>query len=180
MEVTAGQLPGVMRLRPRVFRDARGAVFESHSTRALASVGIADAFVLDVQSTSVQGVLRGLHYQHPRAQGKLVRVLSGEIFDVVVDLRRGSPAFGRWEASRLTADTRESLWIPPGFAHGFLIVSATAEVLYKTTSDYAPEHEHCLLWNDPTLGIAWPLTGAPLLSERDTRGLPLAQAVTFP
>jgi dTDP-4-dehydrorhamnose 3,5-epimerase len=180
MEVAETGLPGVLRVRPRVFEDARGYFFESFNARALAAAGIPGTYVQDNQSKSARGVLRGLHYQSPHAQGKLVRVLSGEIFDVVVDLRRASPAFGRWQGTGLSADNRESLWIPEGCAHGFLVVSATAEVLYKTTDYYAPADEHCLLWNDPALGIAWPLTGAPIVSDKDRGGRPLAEATTFP
>ncbi|MGH8616815.1 MAG: dTDP-4-dehydrorhamnose 3,5-epimerase [Burkholderiales bacterium] len=179
MEVTETGLPGVLRVRPRVFEDARGCFFESFNARALATAGIPGSYVQDNQSKSMRGVLRGLHYQAPRAQGKLVRVLSGEIFDVVVDLRRASPAFGRWQGTRLSADNRESLWIPEGCAHGFLVVADSAEVLYKTTDYYAPADEHCLLWNDPALGIHWPLTGAPIVSDKDRAGRPLADAVTF-
>lgn len=180
MEVTETGLPGVLRVRPRVFEDARGYFFESFNARTLAAAGIPGTYVQDNQSKSARGVLRGLHYQTPHAQGKLVRVLSGEIFDVVVDLRRASPAFGRWQGTRLSADNRESLWIPEGCAHGFLVVSDAAEVLYKTTDYYAPADEHCLLWNDPALGIAWPLTGSPIVSDKDRAGRPLADAATFP
>lgn len=180
MDVTETGLPGVLRVRPRVFEDARGYFFESFNARALAAAGIPGTYVQDNQSKSARGVLRGLHYQTPHAQGKLVRVLSGEIFDVVVDLRRASPAFGRWQGTRLSAGNRESLWIPEGCAHGFLVVSAAAEVFYKTTDYYAPADEHCLLWNDPALGIAWPLTGTPVVSDKDRNGRPLADAVTFP
>jgi len=180
MEVTETGLPGVLRIRPPVIEDARGWLFEGYNARALAAAGIPATFVQDNHSKSARGVLRGLHYQHPHAQGKLVRVLAGEIFDVVVDLRRGSPAFGRWQGTRLSADNRESLWIPAGCAHGFLVVADGAEVLYKTTDYHAPADEHCLLWNDPALGIAWPLAGAPLLSDRDRAGRRLAEAVTFP
>jgi dTDP-4-dehydrorhamnose 3,5-epimerase len=179
MEVTETGLPGVLRVRPRVLEDTRGYFFESFNARALAAAGIPGTYVQDNQSKSARGVLRGLHYQSPHAQGKLVRVLSGEIFDVVVDLRRASPAFGRWQGTQLSAENRESLWIPEGCAHGFLVMSAAAEVLYKTTDYYAPADEHCLLWNDPALGIAWPLTGAPIVSDKDRAGRPLADAVTF-
>ena len=137
------------------------------------------AFVQDNQSRSRKNVLRGLHYQNPRAQGKLLRVLAGEIFDVVVDVRRTSPGFGKWDSVRLSADNRRALWIPAGFAHGFLVISDYADVLYKTTDYYAPQHEHCILWNDPQLAIAWPLDGPPELSAKDQRGKALKDAELF-
>jgi len=136
--------------------------------------------VQDNHSASERNVLRGLHYQVRQAQGKLVRSLAGEVYDVVVDLRRSSPTFGKWIGERLSAENHRMLWVPPGFAHGFLVLSERAEFLYKTTDYYAPEHERSLLWNDPALGIEWPLAGAPLLKPRDAAGTPLAEAETYP
>jgi dTDP-4-dehydrorhamnose 3,5-epimerase len=181
VKAVATALPGVVVLEPRVFADARGFFFESWNRRAFAeAVGEDFEFVQDNHSASERNVLRGLHYQVHRPQGKLVRVIAGEVYDVVVDLRRSSPTFGKWIGERLSADNRRMMWVPPGFAHGFLVVSARAEFLYKTTGYYAPEHERSLLWNDPALGIDWPLDGAPLLKPRDAAGTPLAQAETFP
>jgi len=170
----------VLVLEPKVFGDERGFFFESYNRREFArATGLEVEFVQDNHSRSARNVLRGLHYQVRQAQGKLVRVTAGEIWDVAVDLRRGSPSFGRWVGARLDADSRRMLWIPPGFAHGFVVLSERAEVLYKATDFYAPEHERTLLWNDPALGIAWPLAGEPLMSEKDRRGAPLASAETF-
>ena len=180
MEVTATQHPEVLLLRPRVFGDARGFFFESYNRRAFADAGIAAEFVQDNHSRSAKGVLRGLHYQIRQPQGKLVRVVAGEVFDVAVDLRRGSPHFGRVATMRLSADGHEMAWIPPGFAHGFLVLSDYAEFLYKTTDYYAPDAERCLAWNDPELAIPWPLDGTPLLSTKDQAGLPLAACEVFP
>lgn len=179
MEALATQHPEVLLLRPRVFGDARGFFFESYNRRRFAELGLDAEFVQDNHSRSARGVLRGLHYQIRQPQGKLVRVVVGEVFDVAVDLRRSSPHFGRVATLRLTADGHEMAWIPPGFAHGFLVLSEHAEFLYKTTDYYAPEHERCLLWNDPELGIPWPLDGEPLLSAKDGAGLPLAQCEVF-
>ncbi len=177
MKVSRTALPGVLVIEPRVFADERGCFFESHNQREFeAACGTQATFVQDNQSRSRKNVLRGLHYQNPQAQGKLLRVLAGEIFDVVVDIRRSSPTCGQWSGLNLSADNRLALWVPPGFAHGFLVVSEYAEVLYKTTDYYAPQHEHCILWNDPQLAIAWPLTGAPDLSAKDQRGKPLKDA----
>ncbi|WP_018077181.1 dTDP-4-dehydrorhamnose 3,5-epimerase [Thiobacillus denitrificans] len=175
MEVIATQHPDVLLLRPQVFGDARGFFFESYNRRVFTEAGIAAAFVQDNHSRSAKGVLRGLHYQIQQPQGKLVRVVAGEVFDVAVDLRRSSPHFGRVASFRLSAETHEMAWIPPGFAHGFLVLSGHAEFLYKTTDYYAPQFERCLQWNDPALAIAWPLQDAPLLSAKDRAGLPLAQ-----
>ena len=174
MQVIATQHPDVLLLRPKVFGDARGFFFESYNRKAYAEVGIGAEFVQDNHSRSAKGVLRGLHYQIRQPQGKLVRVVAGEVFDVAVDLRRSSPHFGRVASMRLSAETHEMAWIPPGFAHGFLVLSEYAEFLYKTTDYYAPEHERSLLWNDPALGIDWPLAGEPLLSAKDQAALPLA------
>jgi dTDP-4-dehydrorhamnose 3,5-epimerase len=179
MQVTATQHPEVLLLRPRVFGDARGFFFESYNHKAFASLGIDAEFVQDNHSRSAKGVLRGLHYQIGQPQGKLVRVVAGEVFDVAVDLRRSSPHFGRVASFRLSAETHDMAWIPPGFAHGFQVLSGHAEFLYKTTDYYAPAFERCLLWNDPALGIAWPLDGAPLLSAKDQAGRPLAECEVF-
>lgn len=162
-----------------VFGDARGFFFESYNRKTFAELGLDAEFVQDNHSRSAKGVLRGLHYQIRQPQGKLVRVAVGEVFDVAVDLRRGSPHFGRVATMRLSADTHEMAWIPPGFAHGFLVLSDYAEFLYKTTDYYAPEHERSLLWNDPELAIDWPLDGEPLLSAKDRAGLPFAACEVF-
>ncbi|MBU1223939.1 MAG: dTDP-4-dehydrorhamnose 3,5-epimerase [Gammaproteobacteria bacterium] len=179
MEAIATQHPEVLLLRPRVFGDARGFFFESYNRKAFAGLGVDAEFVQDNHSRSAKGVLRGLHYQIRQPQGKLVRVVAGEVFDVAVDLRRSSPHFGRVATMHLSADTHEMAWIPPGFAHGFLVLSDHAEFLYKTTDYYAPEFERCLRWNDPALAIAWPLDVAPLLSAKDQGGLPLAECEVF-
>jgi len=180
MKVTATALPGVLVVEPRVFGDDRGFFFESWNARALADAGIGAAFVQDNHSRSRRGVLRGLHYQIEHAQGKLVRVVIGEAFDVVVDLRRGSPTFGQNLGISLSADNRKMLWVPPGFAHGFLAVSDSVDFLYKTTDYWHAQHERTLLWNDPALGIAWPLGGEPILAAKDAAGTPLAQAELYP
>ncbi len=174
-------LPGVSVVEPAVFGDARGYFFESFNQRKLeAALGRPLGFVQDNQSLSSRGVLRGLHYQSPRPQGKLVRVIRGEVFDVAVDLRRGSPSCGRWLGEVLSAENKRQLWIPEGFAHGFLVLSDQAEVLYKATDYYAPEHERCIRWDDPALGIAWPSVGAPpQVSAKDARGLSFAEAPRF-
>lgn len=175
MNVVATEIPGVLLLEPRVFTDDRGAFFESFNAAAFAAaVGRPVSFVQDNQSTSRRHVLRGLHYQEPRPQGKLVRVLAGAIFDVAADIRPGSPSFGRWVGIELSAENRRQLWVPEGLAHGFLVLSESAEVLYKTTDFYAPGCEKCLRWDDPTLGIRWPLSAPPLLSPRDAAAATLA------
>ena len=179
MDVIATQHPDVLLLRPKVFGDARGFFFESYNRKTFAGLGIDAEFVQDNHSRSAKGVLRGLHYQISQPQGKLVRVAVGEVFDVAVDLRRSSPHFGRVATMRLSAETHDMAWIPPGFAHGFLVLSEHAEFLYKTTDYYAPESERCLQWNDPALAIAWPLDGEPLLSVKDQAGLPLAECEVF-
>jgi dTDP-4-dehydrorhamnose 3,5-epimerase len=171
--------PDVLLLAPRVFGDARGFFLESYNRRTLAAFGIDAEFVQDNHSRSARGVLRGLHYQIRQPQGKLVRVVAGEVYDVAVDLRRSSPLFGQTVGMILSADNKHMLWIPPGFAHGFLVLSESAEFLYKTTDYYAPEFERSLLWNDPALAIAWPLEGAPTLSEKDRSGVPLERAEVF-
>lgn len=176
------EIPDVILFEPRVFADERGFFFESYNRRTLHALGLAADFVQDNHSRSRRGVLRGLHYQlAPRAQGKLVRVVVGEIFDVAVDLRRSSPTFGRWVGFHLSAENKKQIFIPEGFAHGFLALSPWAEVCYKTTDYYSPEHERCLLWNDSTLKIAWPLAEGetPVLSPKDAQGVPLTQADLF-
>jgi len=180
MKATPTALPEVLLIEPRVFGDARGFFFESYNRRVLAAAGLPDEFVQDNHSRSKRGVLRGLHYQVQHAQGKLVRVTEGEVFDVVVDLRRSSPTFARWVGVSLSAENRHMLWIPPGFAHGFLVVSDVAEFLYKTTDYWYPEFERTLLWNDPAIAIDWPLSETPTLAAKDAAGTPLAQAEVYP
>jgi dTDP-4-dehydrorhamnose 3,5-epimerase len=179
MRVTPTALPDILLIEPRVFGDERGFFFESYSRRALAEAGLAAEFVQDNHSRSARGVLRGLHYQIEHAQGKLVRVTAGEVFDVAVDMRKSSPTFGRSMAMLLSAENKRMLWIPPGFAHGFLVLSDAADFLYKTTDYWYPEFERTLLWNDPTLGIAWPLAGAPTLAAKDAAGRPLTLADVY-
>lgn len=181
MLIEQTDLAQLLVLTPRYFRDERGFFVESFNKRAFAEAAGSDVeFVQDNHSRSTRGVLRGLHYQlQPRAQGKLVRVVDGEIFDVAVDLRRGSPTFGRWFGTRLSAEQGNQLWIPPGFAHGFLTLSETADVLYKASDYYSPECERAIAWNDPAIAIQWPLDGPPLLSAKDDAAGPLAQAETF-
>lgn len=179
MRLAPTAIPEVIVVEPRVFGDARGFFMESWNAQAFAQAGLDVTFVQDNHSRSLRGVLRGLHYQVENPQGKLVRVVAGEVFDVAVDLRRGSPTFGRAVAEVLSEDNRRMLWIPPGFAHGFLVLSASADFLYKTTAYYHPEHERTLKWDDPALRIAWPLNGtAPLVSAKDAVGLPLAACET--
>ena len=180
MKATPTALPEVLLIEPRVFGDARGFFFESYNRRALAAAGVPDEFVQDNHSRSKRGVLRGLHYQVQHAQGKLVRVTEGAVFDVVVDMRRSSPNFARWVGVSLSAENRHMLWIPPGFAHGFLVMSEAAEFLYKTTDYWYPEFERTLLWNDPSVGVDWPLTESPTLAAKDAAGTPLAQADAYP
>ena len=179
MKVTPLELPDVLLIEPRVFGDERGFFYERWNKRAFRDAGLDADFVQDNHSRSRRGVLRGLHYQIEHAQGKLVRATAGEVFDVAVDLRRSSPTFGRSVGIMLSAANKRMLWIPPGFAHGFLVVSEDAEFLYKTTDYWYPEHERTLLWNDPALAIAWPLSGAPVLAAKDVAGLPLASAETY-
>ncbi|NDC54422.1 MAG: dTDP-4-dehydrorhamnose 3,5-epimerase [Planctomycetia bacterium] len=174
MIVTPTDLPGVLVVEPRVYEDDRGCFFESFNERAFAAaVGGPVTFVQDNHSVSRSGVLRGLHYQVEQPQGKLVRVVVGSVYDVAVDIRPGSPTRGRWVAIELSAANRRQMWIPAGFAHGFLVTSPVAEVLYKTTDYYAPAAERCIVWNDPTLAIAWPLSGPPILSAKDADRQPL-------
>jgi len=180
MKAIPTAIPDVLVIEPAVFGDARGFFFESWNERAFdALVGGAVRFVQDNHSMSARNVLRGLHYQVRQAQGKLVRVVAGEVYDVAVDLRRSSPTFGRWVGERLSAENHRMMWVPPGFAHGFVVLSESAEFLYKTTDYYAPEHERTLLWNDPALAIDWPIEGRPVLKPKDASGTPLAQAETF-
>jgi len=173
MKVTPTNIPDVLVIEPRVFGDERGFFFESYNRRSFReATGVDFEFVQDNHSRSARGVLRGLHYQlEPWEQGKLLRVIAGEIFDVAVDLRKGSKTYGHWAGVVLSMENRRQLWIPPGFAHGFLTLSEVAEVLYKATDYYAPEHERCIVWDDPTIAIDWPLTGLPVLSEKDRLGM---------
>ena len=180
MKAVATAIPDVLVIEPAVFGDARGFFFESWNERAFnALVGEDVRFVQDNHSMSTRNVLRGLHYQIRQPQGKLVRVVAGEVYDVAVDLRRSSPTFGRWVGERLSAENHRMMWVPAGFAHGFLVLSGQAEFLYKTTDYYAPEHERTLLWNDPALAIDWPLAGTPVLKPKDAAGAPLDRAETF-
>ena len=180
MQIIRTAIPDVLIIEPTVFGDARGFFLESFNQRRFSELtGLNVGFVQDNHSRSAKNVLRGLHYQIRQPQGKLVRVTAGEVFDVCVDLRKQSPSFGQSVAVRLSATNHRQLWIPAGFAHGFLVTSDIAEFLYKTTDYYAPEHERSLLWNDPALAIDWPLQGEPLLSAKDKLGLPLAQAEVF-
>jgi dTDP-4-dehydrorhamnose 3,5-epimerase len=180
MKVTPTALADVLLIEPRVFGDARGFFLESYNRRAFAQAGIDVEFVQDNHSRSARGVLRGLHYQIEHAQGKLVRVIMGEVYDVAVDMRRSSQTFGRSIGMRLSAHDKHMMWIPPGFAHGFLVLSETAEFLYKTTDYWYPEFERSLLWNDSALGIAWPLQEAPMLAAKDAAGTPFSLADAYP
>ena len=180
MQSIKTDIHGVVILEPKVFGDARGFFFESFNARRFAELtGIETQFVQDNHSRSAKGVLRGLHYQIRQPQGKLVRVVAGEVFDVFVDLRRASPSFGKWGSVHLSADNKKQVWIPPGFAHGFLVLSEHAEFLYKTTDYWAPEHERSIRWNDPALCIDWPLDGEPTVSGKDAKGALLADAEVF-
>jgi dTDP-4-dehydrorhamnose 3,5-epimerase len=180
MKVARAQIPDVLIIEPGLFVDERGVFFESWNSRAFCSaVGHDVQFVQDNHSVSKRGVLRGLHYQISRPQGKLVRVVRGEVFDVAVDLRKSSPTFGRWVGSKLGEHDHRQMWVPAGFAHGFLVLSESADVLYKVTDYYEPADERCLVWNDPDVGIAWPLDGALILNERDRQGQALGNAETF-
>jgi dTDP-4-dehydrorhamnose 3,5-epimerase len=178
--VTPTALPEVLVLEPRVFGDDRGFFYESFNRRDFAAAtGLDPDFVQDNHSRSVQGVLRGLHYQIRHPQGKLVRVVQGAVFDVAVDLRRSSPRFGQWVGVELSASNRRQLWVPPGFAHGFVVTSESAEFLYKTTDYWFPEHERSLLWSDPAVGVRWPLAGEPRVAAKDAAGLPLGRCECF-
>ncbi|MCK2086754.1 dTDP-4-dehydrorhamnose 3,5-epimerase [Thauera aromatica] len=180
MNVIQTAIPAVRIIEPKVFGDQRGFFFESFNARHFAELtGVETEFVQDNHSRSVKGVLRGLHYQIRQPQGKLVRVVSGEVWDVAVDIRRASPTFGRWVGVTLSAENKRQLWIPEGFAHGFVVVSEVAEFLYKTTDYWAPEHERCIAWNDPTLALPWPVEGEPSLSAKDKLGAKLEEAEVF-
>lgn len=176
MKVITTDLPGVLVIEPRVAGDGRGYFLETWHGARYAAHGIQEQFVQDNQSLSRRGVLRGLHFQHPRGQGKLIAVLVGEVFDVVLDVRRGSPSFGRWLGWRLSGENKHQLWVPPGFAHGFYVLSDQALFSYKCTDYYHPEHELSVRWDDPEIGIAWPLVAPPLLSEKD-RAAPCLSAI---
>lgn len=180
MNVVRSEIPDVLVLEPRVFEDERGFFLESWNAREFQSaVGFDVQFVQDNHSRSSCGVLRGLHYQIKQPQGKLVRVVRGSVFDVAVDLRRSSAMFGRWFGTELSEHNHRQVWIPPGFAHGFVVLSESADCLYKTTDYYAPEHERCLIWSDPEIGIDWPLDREPVQSAKDRLGLPLRKAEVF-
>lgn len=180
MQIIPTAIPDVLIIEPKVFGDARGFFFESFNERAFReATGLAVNFVQDNHSRSARGVLRGLHYQVRQPQGKLVRVVRGSVFDVAVDLRRSSATFGRWVGTELSEDNKRQMWVPPGFAHGFLVTSESADFLYKTTDYYAPEHERCLAWNDPAIGIGWPLEAEPRLSAKDQNGRPLSSVEAY-
>ncbi|MGD1851683.1 MAG: dTDP-4-dehydrorhamnose 3,5-epimerase [Cyanophyceae cyanobacterium] len=180
MQITATAIPEVLLIEPKVFGDDRGFFFESFNQKTFADqTGVTDNFVQDNHSRSTKGVLRGLHYQIQQPQGKLVRAAAGEIFDVAVDIRKRSPTFGQWVGAVLSAANKHQLWVPAGFAHGFVVYSDTAEVLYKTTDYYAPAHERSILWNDPEIGINWGFDGDVQLSKKDKVGKPLAEADLF-
>ena len=182
MNIIQTTLPGVLLIEPKVFGDERGFFFESFNALAFAqATGVTFPFVQDNHSHSAKGVLRGLHYQIEQAQGKLVRAVTGEVYDAVVDLRRSSPTFGRCEGFVLSAQNKRMLWVPPGFGHGYYVMSESTDFLYKTTDYYAPQHERCVLWNDPAVGVPWPLSGGePILSGKDRLGLLLADAPVYP
>ncbi len=181
MEFVPTAIPDVVLIKPRVFGDDRGFFMETWEARKFAAAGCPLTFVQDNHSRSVKGTLRGLHYQIQQPQGKLVRVVAGEAFDVAVDIRRSSPTFGKWVGVHLSADNKQQLWVPPGFAHGFLVLSATADFLYKCTDYYAPQYERTLAWNDPEIGIHWPLPPgqSPRLSDKDKAGKRLQETETY-
>lgn len=180
MNIVPTDIPEVLIIEPRVFEDDRGFFFESFNEKAFADkTGVTSHFVQDNHSRSSQNVLRGLHYQIQQPQGKLVRVVVGTVFDVAVDLRKSSPTFGQWVSCLLSAENKRLFWVPPGFSHGFLVLSDVAEFLYKTTDYYAPQHERCVLWNDPDLAIAWPVDAEPVLSKKDSSGQPFQTAEVF-
>ncbi|RQR69336.1 dTDP-4-dehydrorhamnose 3,5-epimerase [Burkholderia sp. Bp9012] len=180
IQVTATALPEVKLIEPKVFGDARGYFYESFNGREFAEhIGPGIEFVQDNHSRSANGVLRGLHYQVRHAQGKLVRVVEGEVFDVAVDIRRSSPTFGKWVGVTLSADNHRQLWVPPGFAHGFVVLSEAAQFLYKTTDYWYPEHERCIVWDDPEIGIEWPIDAAPVLAPKDAAGKRLSEAEVY-
>lgn len=180
MKCTPLAIPEVVLIEPNVFGDERGFFFESfNQARFEAAIGRSVQFVQDNHSRSAKNVLRGLHYQIQQPQGKLVRVVQGEVFDVAVDLRKSSPTFGKWVGEILSAENKRQLWVPEGFAHGFVVLSESAEFLYKTTDYYAPQYERCIFWNDATLGIAWPQGIQPVLSAKDAKGLPFRESEVF-
>ena len=180
MRAIATLIPDVLVIEPKVHGDARGFFFESYNKSAfLEATGLSPTIVQDNHSRSAKGVLRGLHYQIRQPQGKLVRVVRGSAYDVAVDIRKSSPTFGRWVGIELSEDNHRQLWVPPGFAHGFVTTSDSADFLYKATDYYAPEHERCIAWDDPEIGIEWPLDGAPSLSAKDKAGVKLANAEVF-
>ena len=181
MNVVKTSIPEVLIFEPKVFGDARGHFFESFNAKVFVeATGLSPHFVQDNHSKSAKNVLRGLHYQIEQAQGKLVRVTQGEVFDVAVDIRQSSPTFGQWVGQVLSAENKRQMWIPAGFAHGFLVLADDTEFLYKTTDFYAPQHEYCIKWDDTSIGIQWPLQGAPLLSAKDNLGASLHDAKKFP
>lgn len=181
MKATPLAIPEVVLFEPKVFGDDRGFFFESFNNKIFTqAIGHEVEFVQDNHSKSVHGVLRGIHYQIQQAQGKLVRVTQGAVYDVAVDLRKSSPTFGQWVGAELSAENKHQLWVPPGFGHGFVVLSDTAEFLYKTTDFYAPEHERCIIWNDPTLAIDWRIQDAPKLSAKDSQGKSLSEATVYP
>jgi dTDP-4-dehydrorhamnose 3,5-epimerase len=181
MNIIPTEVSDVLIIEPRVFEDNRGFFYESYNDRAFTEkTGVTTLFVQDNHSRSSQNVLRGLHYQIQQPQGKLVRAIAGTVFDVAVDLRKSSSTFGQWVSCLLSAENKRQFWVPAGFAHGFVVVSEVAEVLYKATDYYAPQHERCILWNDSDLAIAWPLTGEPMVSAKDKAGQPFKTAEVFP
>ncbi len=181
MEITPTKIPDVKLIKPQVHGDARGFFMETYQIERFAAAGIPDTFLQDNHSGSRQGTLRGLHYQIRQSQGKLIRVIAGEIFDVAVDIRQSSPTFGQWVGAHLSAESREQIWVPAGFAHGFYVLSDWAELVYKATDLYNPEWDRTILWNDPDIGIDWPILEGqpPLISPKDKKGIPLAQADLF-
>ena len=180
MQVVKTAIPGLLILEPKVFGDGRGFFFESFNQQTFQNLtGVEAQFVQDNHSKSSANVLRGLHYQIQQAQGKLVRVTAGEVFDVAVDIRRQSATFGKWVGVVLSAENKRQLWVPPGFAHGFVVLKDNTEFLYKTTDYYAPQHERCIRWDDPAIGIEWPIAQQPILSGKDQQGMQLTQAEVF-
>ena len=180
MKLLPTSLPEVLLIEPKIFEDERGFFFESYQKKKFSEIGISVEFVQDNHSKSQKGILRGLHYQIQQAQGKLVRVVHGEIFDVAVDIRKGSPTFGKWAGDYLSAANRRMLWVPPGFAHGFYVTNPEAEVLYKATDYYAPQWERTITWDDPDINIEWPISGiTPILSAKDKAGVPLKEAEIY-
>jgi dTDP-4-dehydrorhamnose 3,5-epimerase len=177
MKITETAIPEVLLVEPTVFGDDRGFFYESYNAKKWQELtGLQTTFVQDNHSRSAKNVLRGIHYQIQQSQGKLVRVVAGEVFDVAVDLRQSAPTFGQWVGERLSAENKKSLWVPEGFGHAFLVLSDSAEFLYRTTDFYAPEYERCIAWNDPEIGVDWPLDGEPLLSEKDANGTAFSKA----